>query len=123
MQFALVWIGASAELELVDKFCYLDDMLNVDGYADAVGECFFWCPVTQVVRDKRPLNGCVCVCVCVCLCVPFLSQPSQFVLAWDRHPIMLDCIPGGLMARYNIAGYHPVGAPDAYVNRRWGNPA
>ena len=31
-----------------------------------VGECFLWCRPTQVVPDKRPLNGCVCVCVCVC---------------------------------------------------------
>jgi len=28
-------IGASAILELVDKFCYLDDILSVDGGADA----------------------------------------------------------------------------------------
>jgi len=28
-------IGASANLEEVDKFCYLDDMLSVDGDADA----------------------------------------------------------------------------------------
>jgi len=28
-------IGASAKLELVDKFCYSDDMLSVDGDADA----------------------------------------------------------------------------------------
>jgi len=28
-------IGASAKLELVDKFCYLGDMLSVDGDADA----------------------------------------------------------------------------------------
>jgi len=28
-------IGASANLELVDKFCYLGDMLSVDGDADA----------------------------------------------------------------------------------------
>ena len=28
-------IGASAKLELVDKFCYLDDMLTVDGDVDA----------------------------------------------------------------------------------------
>ena len=28
-------IGASARLELVDKFCYLGDMLSVDGDADA----------------------------------------------------------------------------------------
>ena len=28
-------IGASANLEVVDKFCYLDDMLSVDGDADA----------------------------------------------------------------------------------------
>ena len=30
--------GASAKLELVDKFCYLGDMLGVDGDADAVVE-------------------------------------------------------------------------------------
>jgi len=28
-------IGVSANLELVDKFCYLGDMLSVDGYPDA----------------------------------------------------------------------------------------
>jgi len=31
-------IGASANLELVDKFCYLGDMLSVDGDADAAVE-------------------------------------------------------------------------------------
>jgi len=31
-------IGASANLEVVDKFCYLGDMLNVDGDADAAVE-------------------------------------------------------------------------------------
>ena len=31
-------IGASAKLEFVDKFCYLGDMLNVDGDADAAVE-------------------------------------------------------------------------------------
>jgi len=31
-------IGASAKLELVDKFCYLCDMLSVDGDADAAME-------------------------------------------------------------------------------------
>jgi len=33
-----LYIGASAKLELVDKFCYLDDMLSVDGDADAAVE-------------------------------------------------------------------------------------
>jgi len=28
-------IGASANLEVLDKFCYLGDMLSVDGDADA----------------------------------------------------------------------------------------
>ena len=28
-------IGSSAKLELVDKFCYLGDMLSVDGDVDA----------------------------------------------------------------------------------------
>ena len=31
-------IGVSANLELVDKFCYLGDMLSVDGDADAAME-------------------------------------------------------------------------------------
>jgi len=31
-------IGASAKLELVDKFCYLGGMLSVDGDADAAVE-------------------------------------------------------------------------------------
>ena len=31
-------IGASAKSELVDKFCYLSDMLSVDGDADAAVE-------------------------------------------------------------------------------------
>jgi len=33
-----VHIGASANLELLDKFCYLCDMLSVDGDADASTE-------------------------------------------------------------------------------------
>ena len=33
-----VTIGASAKLELVDKFCYLVDMLSVDGDADTAVE-------------------------------------------------------------------------------------
>ena len=31
-------IGVNAYLELVDKFCYLGDMLSVDGDADAAAE-------------------------------------------------------------------------------------
>ena len=30
--------GASANLEVVDKFCYLGDMLSMDGYADVAVE-------------------------------------------------------------------------------------
>jgi len=33
-----VYIGASANLELVNKICYLGDMLRVDGDADAAVE-------------------------------------------------------------------------------------
>jgi len=35
-------IGASANLEVVDKFCYLGDMLSVDGDADAAVEARIW---------------------------------------------------------------------------------
>jgi len=31
-------IGVNANLELLDKFCYLGDMLSVDGDADAAVE-------------------------------------------------------------------------------------
>jgi len=31
-------IGVNANLELVDKFCYLGDMMSVDGDADAAVE-------------------------------------------------------------------------------------
>jgi len=31
-------IGVNGNLELVDTFCYLGDMLSVDGYADAAVE-------------------------------------------------------------------------------------
>jgi len=35
--------------------------------------------------------------------MPFLPQPSQFILAWDRHRMMLACIPGGLpYAKYQL---------------------
>jgi len=34
----IVYIGVNANLELVDKFCYLGDMLSVDGDADAAME-------------------------------------------------------------------------------------
>jgi len=29
--------------------------------------------------------------------MPYLPQPSQFILAWDRHRMMLACIPSGLV--------------------------
>ena len=35
-------IGASANLEVVDKFSYLGDMLSVDGDADAAVAAIFW---------------------------------------------------------------------------------
>jgi len=35
-------IGARANLELVDKFCYLGDTMNVDRDADAVAEVRIW---------------------------------------------------------------------------------
>ena len=40
-------IGASANLEVVDKFCYLGDMLSVDGDADAAVEAR-----VQIGRNK-----------------------------------------------------------------------
>ena len=53
--------GASAKLELVDKFCYLGDMLSLDGDADAA------------VRPELELVGissgswCHCLTIRTCL--------------------------------------------------------
>jgi len=56
-------------LELVDKFCYLGDMLSVDGDADAavearirIGWNKFRQLVPPVVPDQRPLNGRCTIC-------------------------------------------------------------
>jgi len=35
--------------------------------------------------------------------MPFLPQPSQFILAWDRQRIMLACIMSGLVAHMHSA--------------------
>ena len=48
-------IGASAKLELVDNFCYLGDMLSVDGNADAAVEARIqigWNKFMQLVKVK-----------------------------------------------------------------------
>jgi len=45
-------IGVSAKFELVDKLCYLGDMLSVDGDADAAVEtriCIGWNKFGQLV--------------------------------------------------------------------------
>ena len=34
----------------------------------------------------------------LCHRMPFLSQPSQFILAWERRLMMLACIPGDLVS-------------------------
>ena len=49
---ASVDIGASANMEVVDKFCYLGDMMSVDGDADATVEariCIGWNKFRQLV--------------------------------------------------------------------------
>jgi len=57
-------IGASANLELVDKFWYLGDMSSVDGDADAVvearirigwntGSCYHCLPIGIIIDYER----------------------------------------------------------------------
>jgi len=67
-------IGASVNLEVVDKFCYLVDMLSVDGDADAAVEARIrigWNKFRQLVplltnsdisliRRVRLYSSCVC---------------------------------------------------------------
>ena len=64
-------IGASAKFELVDEFCYLGDMLSVDGDADAAVEARIrigWNKFRQLVpllTNKE--EGCtVVVCEAAC---------------------------------------------------------
>jgi len=60
--------GASANLEVVDKFCYLGDMLSVDGDADAAVEARIqigWnkfrqlVPLLTLIRRGRLYSSCV----------------------------------------------------------------
>ena len=47
-------IGFNANLELVDKFCYLGDMLSVDGYTNAAVETRIWIGYNKF-RQLTPL--------------------------------------------------------------------
>ena len=55
-------IGASAKLELVDKFCYLGDMLSVDGDADAAVEA----RILELVGISSS-SWCHCLLIRTCL--------------------------------------------------------
>ena len=61
----------------------------------------FWYPLTRVVPDKGPLNGCVCVCVCLNLIVGswFDFQVTYSKTAchsgWNRwvvRTLICDCV-------------------------------
>ena len=54
-----------------------------------VGECFFWYRLTQVVPDKRSLNGCVCVGVYVCVC-----DALKTVFPTYTHTCLMAFFPG-----------------------------
>ena len=56
-------IGVNANLELVDKFCYLGDMLSVDGDADAAVENrtrIGWNKFRQLVLSLGPVGSPCC---------------------------------------------------------------
>ena len=54
-------IGASAKLELVDKFCYLGDVLSADGGADAAVEARIWIGWNKLRQLVPMLTNKVCV--------------------------------------------------------------
>jgi len=64
-------IGASANLELVDKFCYLSDMLSVDGDADTAVEARIrigWNKFRQLVPLLTNRDGGCTAVVCKVAC-------------------------------------------------------
>jgi len=74
-------IGASANLELVEKFCYLGDILSVDGDADAAVEArtrIGWNKFRQlvallvVINNERETVAVVCEVVCCMVVRPGL---------------------------------------------------
>jgi len=42
---------------------------------------------------------------CIRSRMPIQPQPSQFILAWDRHRNMLDCMSRGLVAYPVVKGF------------------
>ena len=69
-------IGASAKLELVDKFCYLADMLSVDGDADAAVEAT--CSLYSTSHHYA-LRCAGLICVTLSLHLYCLVQSRRFV--------------------------------------------
>jgi len=67
----IVDIGASANLEVVDTFCYLGDMLSVDGDADAAVDARIrigWCKDLTVLVFFIPTHYITTVAPFVHLC-------------------------------------------------------
>ena len=56
-----------------------------------------WMFVYTIQLVVKPLWQPVVSCIQTFNLLPFLPQPSQFILAWDRHRNMLDCVPSGLV--------------------------
>ena len=73
-------IGASAKLELVDKFYYLGDMLSVDRDADAAMEARIrigWKKVRQLV--------------------PLLTNTDVSLIIYERKVVQYSCVRNSML--------------------------
>jgi len=72
-------IGASAKFELVDKFCYLGDMLSVDGDADAAVEARIriGCSGEGIQRDRALCDNFLKLCMLLGMLITFLKTTAH----------------------------------------------
>jgi len=57
----LAWLSVCSELQIICiwfNWCHL----NISCFIKIQTGLSFWCQLTQVVLDKRPLNGCSLTC-------------------------------------------------------------
>ena len=79
-------IGASANLEVVDMFCYLGDMLSVDGDADAAVEARIrigWNKFMHLVPLLTNRDILYIILPSVCLCALTLYPATDCAAATD----------------------------------------
>jgi len=79
----LAWLSAWSEVQMICVWCSPADSTAARMVLP------FWCRLTRVVLERRPLNGCLSQCVCLS---PFFWQPFVRLFAVCYRTVFLSCL-------------------------------